>query len=76
MGMLLTGALAATGAISELGKHGNLHAGWLPICKQIPDYCDHVSGSLISAFVGLVVFVAIMLYNIHKIVSLEMQCCH
>ncbi|KAJ4765550.1 CASP-like protein [Rhynchospora pubera] len=75
MAMLLTGAMAATGAISELGKHGNAHAGWLPICNQIQAYCDHVSGSLISAFVGLIVFVLFMLYNIFKIVSLDLHAC-
>ncbi|XP_078175019.1 CASP-like protein 1C1 [Carex rostrata] len=76
MAMLLTGALAATGAISEMAKHGNIHAGWLPICRQIPAYCDHVSGSLISAFVGLIVFVVIILCNIYKIVSLDLHVCH
>ncbi|KAJ3694496.1 hypothetical protein LUZ60_009976 [Juncus effusus] len=77
--MLLTGAMAATGALSELGKHGNSHAGWIPICNQIPKYCDHVMGSLISAFVALVVFLLVILYNIYKVISLDLDlhvCAH
>nr|CAB3471597.1 unnamed protein product [Digitaria exilis] len=43
-GMVLTGAVAAAGAISDLGKNGNDHAGWLPICGLVHTFCDHVKG--------------------------------
>ncbi|XP_072965611.1 CASP-like protein 1C1 [Typha angustifolia] len=65
--MLLTGAVAAAGAMAELGKNGNSHSGWLPICGQIPNFCDHVKGSLISAFVGAAVYLLILLHTIYTL---------
>ncbi|KAF8643724.1 hypothetical protein HU200_066790 [Digitaria exilis] len=55
-GMVLTDAVAAAGAISDLGKNGNDHAGWLPICGLVHTFCDHVrpGGALISGFVAVI----------------------
>ncbi|PKA59077.1 CASP-like protein [Apostasia shenzhenica] len=62
--MLLTAAVAAAGAISHLGKKGNEHAGWLPICKQVPKYCNHVMGALISGAIALLLYAMIVLHTI------------
>ncbi|KAJ1262456.1 hypothetical protein BS78_09G109100 [Paspalum vaginatum] len=67
IGMLLTGAVAATGAISDVGKNGNTHAGWLPICGQVQAYCNHVMGALIAGFVSLVVYFLIIMYSLHGV---------
>ncbi|WVZ97429.1 hypothetical protein U9M48_042969 [Paspalum notatum var. saurae] len=67
IGMLLTGAVAATGAISDVGKNGNTHAGWLPICGQVQAYCNHVMGALIAGFVSLVVYFLIIMYSLHAV---------
>ncbi|XP_062180927.1 CASP-like protein 1C1 [Phragmites australis] len=75
VGMLLTGAVAATGAISEVGKNGNTHAGWLPICGQVHAYCNHVMGALIAGFVALVVYFLIIMYSLH-VVAEPLCPCH
>ncbi|KAI0488154.1 CASP-like protein 1C1 [Dendrobium catenatum] len=62
--MLLTSAMAAALAIAQIGKKGNQHAGWLPICDQVPKYCNHVMGALISGFVGLLFYTIIVFYTI------------
>ncbi|OEL26330.1 CASP-like protein 1C1 [Dichanthelium oligosanthes] len=74
IGMLLTGAVAATGAISDVGKNGNTHAGWLPICAQVQDYCNHVMGALIAGFVSLVVYFLIIMYSLHAVAEPLCSC--
>nr|CAD1843467.1 unnamed protein product [Ananas comosus var. bracteatus] len=69
IGMLLTSAVAATGALSELGKNGNQHAGWLPICGQIHEFCNHVMGALICAFVGLLIYLLILFHTFYVVIN-------
>jgi uncharacterized protein (TIGR01569 family) len=73
--MLLTGAVAATGAIADVGKNGNEHAGWLPICAQVRAYCGHVAGALISGLVALAVYFLIIMYSLHAVAE-PMCSCH
>ncbi|CAN6353281.1 unnamed protein product [Urochloa humidicola] len=75
VGMLLTGAVAATGAIADVGRNGNPHAGWLPICGQVRAYCGHVAGALIAGFVSLAVYFLIIMYSLHAIAE-PMCSCH
>ncbi|CAN6335895.1 unnamed protein product [Urochloa humidicola] len=75
VGMLLTGAVAATAAIADVGRNGNTHAGWLPICGQVRAYCGHVAGALIAGFVSLVVYFLIIMYSLHAIAE-PMCSCH
>ncbi|CAL9107180.1 unnamed protein product [Musa acuminata var. zebrina] len=67
--MLLTAAIAAAGALAQLGKRGNSHAGWLPTCGQIPSFCHHVMGALICALVGVVAYLLLLLHTIHTVLT-------
>ncbi|KAF8411156.1 hypothetical protein HHK36_003699 [Tetracentron sinense] len=67
--MLLTSSISAALAIAYVGKKGNSHAGWLPICGQVPDYCDHVTGALVSGFTGVIIYMGLLLYSIHTILN-------
>lgn len=62
--MLLTAAVAAAGAISQVGKKGNEHAGWLPICDEVSKYCNHIMGALISGFIGLLLYTILVIHTI------------
>ncbi|KAF8666964.1 hypothetical protein HU200_053131 [Digitaria exilis] len=73
VGMLLAGAVAATGAIADVGKNGNEHAGWLPICPQVRAYCVHVEGALIAGFVSLLIHFLSIMYSLHAVA--EPLCC-
>ncbi|KAA8526385.1 hypothetical protein F0562_008412 [Nyssa sinensis] len=63
--MLLTSSISAALAIAYVGKKGNSQAGWLPICGQVPKYCNHVSVALAVGFIGVVIYMLLLLYSIH-----------
>ena len=64
MTMLLTSGVSAALAIAYVGKKGNSHAGWLPICGPVENYCHHVGGALASGFIGVLIYMILLLYSI------------
>ncbi|GMN50805.1 hypothetical protein TIFTF001_019961 [Ficus carica] len=62
--VILSSSTSAALAIANVGKKGNSHAGWLPICGQVPKFCDHVTGSLVAGFVGAVLYLVLLLYSL------------
>ncbi|XP_077212497.1 CASP-like protein 1C1 [Tasmannia lanceolata] len=67
--MLLTSSISAAGAIAILGKKGNSHAGWLPICGQIHKFCRHVTVAMILGFSSVLIYMLILLYAIHTVLN-------
>ncbi|KAI3887794.1 hypothetical protein MKX03_018641 [Papaver bracteatum] len=59
--VLLTSCVSAALAIAYVGKKGNSHAGWLPICGQVTEFCDHVTGALIAGFIGVIIYLLLLL---------------
>ncbi|KAF8045474.1 hypothetical protein N665_0026s0022 [Sinapis alba] len=62
--MTLTALSAFSAAMSEgyIGKYGNTHAGWLPICGYVHNYCNRVTLSLAFSFVSfLLLFILTVL---------------
>ncbi|KAK4386602.1 UNVERIFIED_CONTAM: CASP-like protein 1C1 [Sesamum angustifolium] len=70
MALLLDSSISACLAIGQVGKNGNSHAGWLPICGQVPKFCDHVTGALVAGFVAAIVYFLILLYSLHNVMNL------
>ncbi|KAL2495012.1 CASP-like protein 1C2 [Forsythia ovata] len=70
MTLLLDSSISACLAIAQVGKKGNNHAGWLPICGQVPKFCDHVTGALVGGFVAAVIYFLIFLYSLHNFLNL------
>ncbi|KAK7301874.1 hypothetical protein RJT34_12750 [Clitoria ternatea] len=62
--MLLSSSVSAALAIAHLGKKGNSHAGWLPICGQVPKFCDHVTGALVAGFVTAIIHFLLFLFSL------------
>ncbi|XP_031254034.1 casparian strip membrane protein 3-like [Pistacia vera] len=60
LGLLTAGASAAA-AIVYLAHKGNRKANWFAICQQFNSFCERISGSLIGSFVGVVLFILIIL---------------
>ncbi|KAI3964634.1 hypothetical protein MKX01_020451 [Papaver californicum] len=56
-----TSCVSAAVAIAYMGKKGNSHAGWLPICGQVTVICDHVTGALIAGFIGVIIYLLLLL---------------
>ncbi|KAL0865651.1 hypothetical protein Bca101_044769 [Brassica carinata] len=67
--MLLTSSLSAAVAVAQVGKRGNANAGWLPICGQVPRFCDQITGALIAGLVALILYVFLLIFSIHSVVD-------
>lgn len=65
--MLLSTSISAALAIAHVGKKGNYHAGWLPICGQFHKYCDQVTAGLAAGFVGIVLYLLLVLYSFYSL---------
>lgn len=60
--LVISGASAAT-AIAYVGKKGNSHSGWVPICDQFGKFCDHVAGALLASFLGTLMFMIVTIMS-------------
>lgn len=67
LGMVLAGAFAAAGAMAELGKNGNSHAGWIAICVQVPLFCDRVRSALVAGSATIVLYYLMLMYSIYTL---------
>ncbi|CAN4079395.1 unnamed protein product [Withania somnifera] len=62
MAFLTSGASAAA-AIVYLAHKGNARANWIAICQQYNTFCDRASGSLVGSFIGVLVFLLLILLS-------------
>ncbi|QCD84352.1 CASP-like protein 1C3 [Vigna unguiculata] len=65
--MLLSSSVSAALAIAHVGKKGNTHAGWLPICGQVPKFCDHVTGALVAAFAAAIIYFLLIFSSLYSV---------
>lgn len=68
--LLLDSSISACLAIGQVGKNGNEHAGWLPICNQVPKFCNRVTGALIAGFVASILYFLILLLSLHNVFNI------
>ncbi|KAH7528172.1 CASP-like protein 1F1 [Ziziphus jujuba] len=59
MALLVLAGCAAATAIGYVGKHGNDHSGWQPICDHFGKFCKRITNSVILSY--LAVFFLLML---------------
>ncbi|KAM0899284.1 hypothetical protein ACQ4PT_021402 [Festuca glaucescens] len=62
MVLLATGATTAA-SMAELGKNGNLHAHWNPVCNKFGSFCTRGGVSIVSSFVGVALMLAMNLLS-------------
>ncbi|KAF8042062.1 hypothetical protein BT93_A0608 [Corymbia citriodora subsp. variegata] len=55
---------AATVAIGSVGKHGNAHVGWMPICNHLGKFCDRITISII--IISYLSFLLVMILTIEQ----------
>ncbi|KAI4322671.1 hypothetical protein L6164_022342 [Bauhinia variegata] len=67
--MLLISSISAALAIAYVGKKGNNHAGWLPICDQVSKFCDRVTGALAAGFAAVIIYIVLLLHSIHTVLD-------
>ncbi|KAF3431485.1 hypothetical protein FNV43_RR26216 [Rhamnella rubrinervis] len=58
---LLTAAASAASGIVNLAHNGNSITNWFAVCQQFNNFCQRISGSLIGSFVGVVVFMVLII---------------
>ncbi|GMH01115.1 hypothetical protein Nepgr_002954 [Nepenthes gracilis] len=63
MSLLLGGSAAAT-AIGYIGKHGDRHAGWLPICDQLSSFCNRVFTAVILSYASAAFFLFLAIISV------------
>lgn len=52
--MTAISSFSAAMAEGYIGKYGNTHAGWLPICRYVHGYCTRVTLSLAMSFASFI----------------------
>jgi uncharacterized protein (TIGR01569 family) len=52
MSLVLAGCAAAT-AEGFIGRYGNSHAGWIPICDHFGKFCNKMTTSVILSYLSL-----------------------
>ncbi|RWR97513.1 CASP-like protein 1C1 [Cinnamomum micranthum f. kanehirae] len=67
--MLLTASASAALAVGHVARKGDSHAGWIPICGQVPKFCDHVLAALILGFCGVFIYMFLLLHAIHTFIK-------
>ncbi|PON99721.1 Casparian strip membrane protein [Trema orientale] len=60
---LTTSCGAAAAAIVYLAHNGNPSANWMAICQQFGDFCQGVSGAVVSSFVAVVIFLFLVVLS-------------
>ncbi|CAI9087451.1 OLC1v1021522C1 [Oldenlandia corymbosa var. corymbosa] len=68
--LLLDSAISSNVAIGQVGRNGNSHAGWLPICNQVPKFCKQTTAAVIGGFVASLSYLFIVLCSFHNEVNL------
>ncbi|KAJ7957198.1 CASP-like protein [Quillaja saponaria] len=51
--VLVLSGCAAASAIGYVGRHGNSHTGWAPICDNFQKFCSKVATSLILSYLSV-----------------------
>lgn len=69
--MMLSSSISAALAIAYVAKKGESHAGWLPICGQVPKFCDETMGSLAAGFVAALLYMILVLCCIRSLYALK-----
>jgi uncharacterized protein (TIGR01569 family) len=57
-----TGAATAT-SVAYLGKNGNVHARWNPVCDKFGSFCSRAGIALGSSFIGVALMLALNLLS-------------
>ncbi|RWR86961.1 CASP-like protein 1F1 [Cinnamomum micranthum f. kanehirae] len=65
MGLVLAASSAAT-AIGYVGKKGNSHAGWTPICDQVGKFCDRAGASIVCSYASFVLFFLLLVLSANR----------
>ncbi|XP_071711800.1 CASP-like protein 1F1 [Rutidosis leptorrhynchoides] len=64
--LLMAGGCGAATTVAQVGKFGNSHAGWMPICDNFGKFCNKVEATLILGYVSAVCYVLLTIISANK----------
>ncbi|XP_006347352.1 CASP-like protein 1F1 [Solanum tuberosum] len=65
MALLLAGCAAAT-AVGYVGKYGESHSGWMPICDHVDKFCRKVSHSIMLSYVAMILYLCLTIISANQ----------
>ncbi|OIS99792.1 casp-like protein 1f1 [Nicotiana attenuata] len=65
LGGLVAGSAAAT-AIGYVGKYGQKHSGWEPICVFVTKFCHKVTVSLTLSYIAIIICLCLTIISAHQ----------
>ncbi|OIT02119.1 PREDICTED: CASP-like protein 1F2 [Nicotiana attenuata] len=65
MAVLLAGCAAAT-AIGYVGKYGESHSGWMPICDHVSKFCHKVTDSVMLSYFAVLFYLCLAIISANQ----------
>ncbi|XP_059304268.1 CASP-like protein 1F1 [Lycium ferocissimum] len=65
MALLLAGCAAAT-TIGYVGKYGESHSGWMPICDSVAKFCHKIIASLAFSYFGVIFYLCLAIISANQ----------
>ncbi|KAI3521074.1 hypothetical protein L1887_10533 [Cichorium endivia] len=63
---LMVGGFGAATSVAQVGKYGNSHAGWMPICDNFGKFCHKVMAALILSVLSIICFLLLTIISANK----------
>ncbi|KAK9995300.1 hypothetical protein SO802_019986 [Lithocarpus litseifolius] len=63
--LVLAGSAAAT-AEGYIGRYGNTHSGWMPICEYVGKFCNKMTTSVILSYLSFACLVMLTILSASK----------
>ncbi|PWA87805.1 CASP-like protein [Artemisia annua] len=63
---LLAASCGAATTVAQIGKYGNNHAGWMPICDNFGKFCHKVAASLILGYIAIFCYLVLTVISANK----------
>ncbi|XP_009626653.1 CASP-like protein 1F2 [Nicotiana tabacum] len=65
MAVMLAGCAAAT-AIGYVGKHGEMHSGWMPICDHVSKFCHKITNSVMLSYFAVICYLVLTIISANQ----------
>ncbi|XP_060171313.1 CASP-like protein 1F1 [Lycium barbarum] len=65
MALLLAGCAAAT-AVGYVGKYGEMHSGWMPICDHVSKFCHKVTNGVMLSYFAVLFYLCLTIISANQ----------
>ncbi|XP_071728440.1 CASP-like protein 1F1 [Rutidosis leptorrhynchoides] len=64
--LLMAGGCGAATTFAQVGKYGNSHTNWMPICDKFGKFCNKVEASLILGYICVFCYALLTVISANK----------